>query len=314
VTAARLWAAALGAAALGAGAEPAAAELHVLVVAGLGGEPGYEQQFAREAGAIAQALRPAAGAEQRLTLLSGAQATSQAITARLKALARVIGPRDELAVMLVGHGSYDGEQYKFNLPGPDLSAPALAALLDAVPAQRQLVVNASSASGAALAPLRAKGRVLISATRSGMEQSATRFAGFWAEALSSSSADLDKDGWITAREAFDFTARRVADYYKQEVSLASEHPQLDGESTAPFRVARLAREGPVSSGLDAALAPLLERRAELERGIETLREQKQSRPREAYLRALEDQLVELAELEDEIERRSPPELQPEGPP
>ena len=34
-------------------------------------------------------------------------------------------------VMLIGHGAFDGVEYKINLPGPDLSAGELASLLDA---------------------------------------------------------------------------------------------------------------------------------------------------------------------------------------
>ena len=54
---------------------------------------------------------------------------------------------DALVLMLIGHGSFDGVDYKINLPGPDLSAIELAGLLDRIPAGRQLVVNMTSASG-----------------------------------------------------------------------------------------------------------------------------------------------------------------------
>jgi hypothetical protein len=161
-------------------------------------------------------------------------------------------------------------------------------------------VNTSSASGAALEPLRREGRMLIAATRSGAEQSATQFARFWAQAVSSAAADLDKDGWITASEAFDFTARQVQDHYQRDVSLATEHPKLEGERVASFRVARL-------GGSDAAAAQppgdpaRSARRDALVRDVEALRERKPKMEREAYLRALERTLVELAELEDEIE-------------
>ena len=41
---------------------------------------------------------------------------------------------DSLAVILIGHGTYDGDDYKLNLPGPDLTASRLANLLDKIPA------------------------------------------------------------------------------------------------------------------------------------------------------------------------------------
>ena len=52
--------------------------------------------------------------------------------------------------MLIGHGSYDGMDYKFNMPGPDLGGAELAALLDHIPATRQLVVNMTSSSGGSI--------------------------------------------------------------------------------------------------------------------------------------------------------------------
>jgi hypothetical protein len=292
----------LGAAPIGAAAQ-APGQLHVLVVAGLGGEPRYEEQFVQQAEAIAKAALAATGDPARVVVLSGPAATRSAVSARLRGLRQSVKRADQLAVILIGHGSYDGEQYKLNLPGPDLGAQALARLLDSVPASRQLIVNASSASGGVLEVLGRKGRVLITATRSGREQGATQFASYWALALSSPAADLDKDGWITAREAFDFTARRVADHYKRDVSLATEHPQLVGESPAPFRLARLGAQGDRAGAgfVGPATAALIQRRDALVQGVEALRARKAQMQGEAYLRELEQRLVELAELEERIE-------------
>ncbi|GIT15413.1 MAG: hypothetical protein CM1200mP36_11690 [Gammaproteobacteria bacterium] len=43
-------------------------------------------------------------------------------------------PTDTLAVFLIGHGTHDGEQYKYNLPGPDIDGETLASLMSAIPA------------------------------------------------------------------------------------------------------------------------------------------------------------------------------------
>ncbi len=53
-------------------------------------------------------------------------------------------------VVLIGHGSFDGENYRFNLPGDDLTDTDLARLFDELPAQDQLIINATSASGAVI--------------------------------------------------------------------------------------------------------------------------------------------------------------------
>ena len=72
-------------------------------------------------------------------------------------MARDAKPEDDLVLMLIGHGSFDGAEYKFNLVGPDVTAAELAALCDKVPAQRQLIVDTTSASGGAVAALQRPG-------------------------------------------------------------------------------------------------------------------------------------------------------------
>ena len=42
-------------------------------------------------------------------------------------VARDAKPDDAFVLMLIGHGSFDGYEYKINLPGPDISGVELAA-------------------------------------------------------------------------------------------------------------------------------------------------------------------------------------------
>ncbi|HEV2688907.1 MAG TPA: hypothetical protein VGV35_10140, partial [Bryobacteraceae bacterium] len=117
-----------------------------VTIAGLGGEPEYEQRFKAQADEIEKLLR-AGGPDVNIRTLSGKDATKAQVQSALGQIAKDAKPADVLVVMLIGHGSFDGIDYKINLPGPDLSAVELAALLDRVPAGRQLVVNMTSASG-----------------------------------------------------------------------------------------------------------------------------------------------------------------------
>ena len=110
-------------------------------------------------------------------------------------------------LMMIGHGTFDGTEYKFNLPGPDISAPELAALLNTIPAGRQLVVDMTSASGGAISALKKDNRTIITATKSGTEKNATVFARFWVEALRDPAADVDKNETISALEAFQYARK-----------------------------------------------------------------------------------------------------------
>jgi len=103
-------------------AGPLAAATHSVTVAGLGGEPDYEQRFTAWAQEIAKLTKS--------EVLDGPAASRERIRAVFEKLARELTPQDNLAVVLIGHGTFDGVEYKFNVPGPDLTAAELAALLD----------------------------------------------------------------------------------------------------------------------------------------------------------------------------------------
>ena len=131
-----------------------------------------------------------------------------------------------LWVVLIGHGTYNGKEAKFNLIGPDLEAKELAEWLE--PFDRPLVViNCSSCSAPFLSHLSGEGRVLITATRSGYERNFCHFGGFFPLALMDSSADLDKDDQTSLLEAWLLATRRTNDFYTKEGRLATEHSLLD---------------------------------------------------------------------------------------
>jgi polyhydroxyalkanoate synthesis regulator phasin len=275
---------------------PASAEVYYLIVGGIGGEPEYTEQFAGQVESLAAAARRTIGEASRIHVLSGEAATSDALRERLADLAETTVAADRLAVFLLGHGSFDGEQYKLNLSGPDIDDAELVVLLDLVPARTQLIVNATSASGAALEKWAAEGRTLITATRSGAERNATRFGEYWAAALSSAEADLNKNGTISAQEAFDFADRMVTDSYEEEGALATEHPQLAGDGAAAFEVARL-----TARRLDSPeLVALNEQLAGLEEEIAALRLRREELG-DDYLPQLQTLLVELSRVQQQID-------------
>ena len=271
----------------------ASAATRAVIVAGLGGEPGYAETFARLAETAAER---ATGAGSEVTLLTGSAATAGALRGAIERLADASRPADAATLVLIGHGSHDGETYRFNVPGPDPTDADLAAWLDALAAERQLIVLATSASGAAVQTLRRGGRTVVAATKSGTEQSATVFGGYWVEALGAPAADTNKDGGIGAAEAFRFTVASVERHFASRGLMATEHARLDGPESAVL-LSRLAPERVV----DAASRPLVERRAEIEEAIERLRGERESMEMEAYFERLQELLLELAVIERDLE-------------
>lgn len=277
----------------------AQAETRYLIVGGLGGQPDYAAQFDAQAQSLADAARASVPAEN-VVVLSGEAATTEAIETAFEELARTSAAADSVAVFLLGHGSYDGEQYKFNIPGRDLDGARFAELLEQLQAGSVLIVNATSASGAVLEDWAGEGRTVITATRSGAERNATRFGEYWAQALSSDAADLNKNGIITAREAFDFVERAVADSYDAEDALATEHPQLSGDGAERFTAARLVPRA-VATPAQRELTAALE---DLEEQIAALRERRDTLPDDEYLNQLQTLLVELATTRRELDAQT----------
>src|ERR1700680_1562051 len=134
------------AACTGFGAGAAQASPYYVTVAGLGGEPDYEQRFTALAKDLDKLFK-AASSDAHVYTFTGADATKAKLAETLGQIARDAKPDDEFTLTLIGHGSYDGEEYKFNLVGPDISGEEIAVLCDRISAKRQLIVNTTSASG-----------------------------------------------------------------------------------------------------------------------------------------------------------------------
>ena len=287
-----------------------------VTVAGLGGEPDYEQRFEGWARDIDRTLKSSPESANVITLY-GPDATRTHVEAVLGQVAAKARPDDALVLMLIGHGTFDGQDYKINLPGPDLTAVQIATLLDRIPAKRQLVVNMTSASGASMETLERAGRAVITATKSGFENNATVFARYWVAALTDPAADTDKNGTISALEAFHYADQKTAAFYDTEKRLATEHPMLDdtgqgmgtrtpgpengeGLLASSFPLLRIDNSQAVAKS--PAKRALLDKKAELEAKIDQLKYQKASMPEEAYKAQLTDLLVELAKTQAEIDK------------
>jgi hypothetical protein len=291
------------------------AATYYVTVAGLGGEPDYEQRFTANAMDLDKLLKTGVGAH--VTTLTGKQSTKAGLTAALTAVARQAKPEDDLVVVLIGHGSFDGAEYKFNLVGPDMTAAELAALLDRVPARRQLVVDTTSASGGAVTALERPGRAVVTATKSGTEKNATVFARYWVEALEDPTADTDKSASVSALEAFVYADRKTAEFYTSQKRLATEHAvfedtgkgepvraaQQDGREGALLASFTVERLGAAQAAMnDPAKRDLLAKKEALEQQIDGLKYQKAAMEPGEYKKALTDALVQLARVQQELDK------------
>jgi hypothetical protein len=300
----------------GLSALPARAASYYVTVAGLGGEPDYEQRFTALAMELDKLLK-ASGGDVHVYTLTGGDATKAHLNDTMNQIAREAKADDTFTLTLIGHGSYDSVEYKFNLPGPDISGEDLAALCDRVPAKRQLIVNTTSASGGSIGALQKAGRIVISATKTGTEKNATVFARYWVEALRDASADVDKNEVISALEAFQYADRKTASFYESQKRLATEHAIIEdtgkkegvrapstenGEGLLATNFVLLRLGAAQKAANDPAKRALLEKKEELERKIDTLKYQKAAMSAEDYKSQLASALVELARVQGELDK------------
>jgi len=287
-----------------------------VTVAGLGGEPDYEQRFASQAQEIEKLLK-ASGGDSNIQTLYGDKATKAQVQNALAQVAKQAKQSDAFVLMLIGHGSFDGMDYKINLPGPDISAVELGALLDRIPAGWQLVVNMTSASGGSRTALEKPNRAVITATKSGSEKNATVFARYWVEALRDPAADTDKNETVSALEAFIYAEAKTSQFYDTQKRLATEHPILEdtGQGDGARKPSAENGEGLLASQIPllhigatqiAANTPekkaLLAKREQLEQDIDKLKYQKAALPAETYKQQLGALLLELAKVQADLDK------------
>ena len=292
---------------LGTHAAAGAQDVHLLVVTGVGGDEEHTAQFQKWAGAVVDSAKKHGVLEANVHWLGEAPGKDPRISARssrenvTKAFGDVASqakPNDEVFILLIGHGSFDGKTGAFNLPGPDLAAGDYATLLQRFPTQRIVFVNTASSSGVFLQALAGPARTIVTATKTGGERNETRFAEFFVQALDAEEADRDRNGRVSVQEAFDFAVAKVKAAYEKEGHILTEHAALDDGSQGKLAGSQyLAPERSRTSAaqnLDPALRALLEQRDALERQVNELRLRKDSLDRDTYEQQLERLVTDLA--------------------
>jgi hypothetical protein len=138
-----------------------------------------------------------------------------------------LGPEDDLFVFLIGHGSYQRKISKLNIPGPDLSAKDLGALMVDMKARYSVVINSTSTSAGFINELSSPNRIICTATKSTEERNATEFMEYLIQVLEEGSADLNHDERISVFEACKQAATLTGVAYDGEGLIATEHAILD---------------------------------------------------------------------------------------
>ncbi len=311
----------LGAFSLLLASPSAAGERYAVIVSGASGGEKYAAQHQKWRDDLTAALRNTyVFSEANLVSLGeggpdASKATSENVRKMLGDLRRRLTRDDLLLVILIGHGTFDGDTAKFNLIGPDLTALEWKALLDGIPS-RLVLVNTTESSYPFLEELSQRGRVIITATDSVAQRFATVFPEHFVRAIADLSSDFDKNGRVSVWEAFAAASSGVKLYYEQRGQLSTERPVLDDngdkvgrEAQAPGPDGTLARTTyldaePGTITADVALAGLQRRRAVLEVQLEELKAKKESLSTEDYEAQLERILVELARVARQIRSRS----------
>jgi hypothetical protein len=300
---------------------PADLNKYAVIISGIGGEEIYVKQFATWTAKLRGALLDKLGfAEDHVLVLTEKpadkeqRATAETVRQVFVMLRNTLKPENQLFVFFIGHGAYEpnSKVAKFNLVGPDLSSIEYAQLINVLPARNVVVVNMSSASGEFVKPLSGNGRVVVTATRSGMEQNAPKFAGPFIDALGNPEADTDKNGRVSVLEAFEYANKLIAKQFEGKGTLLTEHALLDDNGDGTGHQQAEAGDGGLAkltyfdslpkqqAGGDPVLTKLFEDKLRLESEVERLKARKAQMSEDDFYNELERPLLELARIGQNI--------------
>jgi hypothetical protein len=303
-------------------AEARAEERWALILSGASGGPKYAEQMREWRTGISSALvdRYGFSADKVKVLVdetvkTGEPATAANLRKSLGEIRQTLRREDLLLIVLLGHGTYDGDVAKFNLVGPDLTAAEWAGLLNGIPS-RLVLVNTTPASFPFVEKLAGSNRIVITATDSAAQKYATVFPDYFVKAMNEASTDLDKNGRTSVFEVLAATTAAVKQHYEQRGQLTTERAVFDDngdgvgrEAEAPGPDGSLARllyldaESPAVAN-NPELAALVRRRRELETEAEALKQKKGTMSEPTWQAEYEKLMIELAKVSREIRARS----------
>jgi hypothetical protein len=298
-----------------------AADRYALIVTGATGEPSYAEQYARwrESAASTLVEKLAFDPAHVVSLFEGGDgdhaSTAAGVRRALDTFRARLAADDLLLVLLIGHGSFDGTEAKFNLVGPDLSAAEWGALLRPLRGQ-VIIVDTTAASFPFLERLAGPHRIVVTATDSVGQRFDTVFPEYFIKAFTDPSADIDKNGRVSVWEAFLSASMGVRRYFTQRGQLATERALLDDNGDGQGREAGadgldgsiasrvyLDADVPGAAPTDEELLSLLQKRASLQIDADDLKDRRQLMTLDEYEKEFERLMVELARITREIKKK-----------
>jgi hypothetical protein len=300
-----------------AAAPSSAQETHLLVITGISGDEEHAKVFHQLATRFIDAAKKRDSVpESNIVYLAekpgvdpgriAGPSTKKGIEKAFTELAAKAHPNDEVFVLLIGHGGFDGKTATFNMPGPDFNAADFARLLGKFPTERVVFVDTTSSSGGFLSALAGPGRTIVTATKTGGEKLEPRFAQFFVEAYDTDAADRDRNGRISVAEAYEYAKAQVAGAYQKAGTLQTEHATLDDGSEGKLAATLfLSAGGRVSANLDMndpQVRELVKERDALEQQVAALKLRKASMDAAEYDQQLEKLLLALAQKTQALQR------------
>lgn len=286
----------------------AAEDAYLLVITGVAGDDEHVKAFHTWAITILDAAKKRDGVpDANIRYLADkpdvdparitGRSTKENVEKTVAELAARTQPNDQVFLLLIGHGSFDGKTAAFNLPGPDLTSSEWATLLGAFKTARVAFINTSSASGAFLPALAAPGRTVVTATKTGGERNEPRFAQFFVEAYADETADLDRDGRVSVFEAFTYARTKVVKSYEQAGTLLTEHAAMDDGADGKLAGTMFLASSAAAMKVDASdpvMRALVSERDAIDKKVSELKIAKDAMPPARYEQELERLLTELA--------------------
>jgi hypothetical protein len=275
-----------------------AQQTHLLVVTGVPGDEEHAAKFEKWAKTFIEAAKKNENVpDANITLLGDRRATREGVQKAFADLDTRVKANDAVIVLLIGHGSFNGTDAAFNLPGPDLTVTEWSKLLATLPSRRVAFIDTSSSSGAFLPAIASPGRVIVTATKTGGERNETEFPQYFVEAFADPAADRDRNGHVSVLEAYEYAKTKVVAAFQQRGSLLTEHATIDDGGDGHLAATLYLGIGRADAAIDTSdpeTKKLVDERTAIETQIEGLRLKKASMDPAQYDAQMESLLTDLA--------------------